>query len=39
MEQYESFLIGFSLQIKEAIQEYKNEQENNQMKDTKDTDE
>ena len=35
MEQYESFLIGFSLQIKEAIQEYKNEQqENNQVKDT-----
>lgn len=35
MEQYESFMIGFSLQIKEAIQEYKNEQqENNQAKDT-----
>lgn len=35
MEQYESFLIGFSLQIKEAIQEYKNEQqENNQVKNT-----
>lgn len=35
MEQYESFMIGFSLQIKEAIQEYKNEQqENNQVKNT-----
>lgn len=35
MEQHESFLIGFSLQIKEAIQEYKNEQqENNQVKNT-----
>lgn len=34
MEQYESFLIGFSLQIKESIQEYKNEQENSQVKNT-----
>ena len=35
MEQYESCMIGFSVQRKEAIQEYKNEQqENNQVKNT-----
>lgn len=27
MEQYENFLIGFSLQIQEAVKEYQDEQD------------